>query len=276
MKRTIYIILSALAFLTFISASAQTLASGDLMIVNTAYSVPMYSSCNSKDHTVITYVPAGSVVMYIASVDRGYCVAYENFLGYINEYCLTKVNSYRYDFSLPDGRAFDALMQNQDNDVFDDPEIASVPAFPYSPLKIYPNQNISTRTGPGTKYTEPGTFSKSYDYTVYYQTEGNSVNWGYVEFELSDGKIRAYTGVKRFNVYGYLPYDEESWTYAFVNTSFATRYGPGYDYKQAPYESPAYGTYVQAYYTEDNWTMIEYTLSNGYQHRGWVPSWCLN
>ena len=276
MKRACVMILITVILLSSFSASAQTLSAGDLMIVKSARSAPLYASYDADDFTVITYIPSGAVVMYIASVDRGYCVAYENFLGYMNEYSLQKVNPYRYDFALPDGHAFDEITQNTYDDIYDDSDTLSIPSFPYSPVKIHPNQNISTRSGPGTKYTEPGTFSKNYDYTVYYQTQGNSVNWGYVEFEGNSGKIRAYTGVKRFSSDGYLPYDEESWTYAYVNTSFQTRYGPGYDYVEAPYESPSYGTYVQAYYTENNWTMIEYTLSNGYQHRGWVPNWCLN
>ncbi len=275
MKRVVPILLAIVFLLTPLSASALSLSSGDLMIVKSASSVPLYASFHPNDHTVITYVPAGSVVMYIAAVDKGFCVAYENFVGYMNEYSLTKVNSYRYDFALPDGQAFKEIVQNDYEDS-DDTISVSIPFFPYSPLRITPNQNISTRTGPGTKYTEPGTFSKNYDYTVYYQTEGNSVNWGYVEFELSGGKIRAYTGVKRFSANGYLPYDEESWTYAYVNTSFPTRYGPGYDYMVAPYDAPASGIYVQAYYTENNWTMIEYRLSNGYYHRGWVPNRCLD
>lgn len=269
------ILITSFLLISF-SASAQTLSTGDLMLVNSAYSAPLYASYDSDNHTVIAHVPAGSVVMYIASVDRGYCVAYENFLGYMDEYLLKKVNSYRYDFALPDGHAFDEITQNKYGDENDNASGILVPSFPYSPVGIYPNQNISTRTGPGTQYTEPGTFSKNYDYTVYYQTQGSSVNWGYVEFEVNGEKIRAYTGVKRFRTAGYLPYDEESWTYAYVDTSFATRYGPGYDYMEAPFESPAYGTYVRAYYTENNWTMIEYTLSNGCQHRGWVPNWCLN
>lgn len=273
MKRISLIILTMLLLFIPLSASASALSTGDLMIVKSAYSAPMYASFDRNDSTVITYVPSGAVVMYIASVDRGFCVAYENFVGYIDEYSLSKVNSYRYDFALPDGKAFENISGNQN--VSDDSIGVFVPSFPYSAVKILPNQNISTRTGPGTKYTEPGTFSKNYDYTAYYQTTGNSVNWGYVEFELSGGKIRAYTGVKRFSAYGNLPYDEEAWTYAYVNTAFATRYGPGYDYMEAPYDAPSSGTYVQAYYTENNWTMIEYRLSNGFMHRGWVPNWCL-
>lgn len=275
MKRLIF---SFLVFLLVIphSAFAATLSAGDLMVVNVSYSVPLYASYVPYDYTVIAFVPAGSVVMYISAVDRGFCVAYDNFVGYMDEYALQKVSGNQYDFAIPDGDAYFGVTGGHS---FAVPPAYShgvhVPAFPYTPVPIRTNQNISTRTGPGTNYTEPGTFSRYIDYTVYYQIKGGSVYWGYVEFSVNNEKIRAYTGVKRFTPNGYMPCSDEAWVYADIVSSCPTRYGPGYSYMEAPYKSPAAGTRVKAYYTERNWTMIEYSLADGRLHRGWVPDYTI-
>lgn len=276
MKRAALLILALIFFMLPLSAFSETYSTGDLLLVENAYTAPLYASFHPNDATVITYIPSGSVVMYIAAVDKGFCVAYENFVGYMDEYYLKKVYSVRYDFSLPNGDAIKDLLNHSENDAAPGyNEISSVVYFPYHPVSIFPNQNISTRTGPGTKYTEPGTFSGNKDYTVYYQTSGSGVNWGYVEFLSGNQLIRAYTGVKRFSASGYVPYDEETWIYKDIFSSFSTRYGPGYEYMEAPFEKTTYGSRVKAYFTENGWTMIEYELSNGYLHRGWVPNWCL-
>ena len=259
------------------TGSYETLSTGDLMIVENTNSAPLYASFYSSNNTVITYVPKGSVCLYIAAVDFGYCVAYENFVGYMDEYYLKKVSSTRFNFALPNGNAFLSVIEKPSNTFTPTPtQNPRIKTFPYSPLIIYPNQNISTRSGPGTQYTEPGTFSANYAYTVYYQTTGGSVNWGYVEFPLNGKKIRAYTGVKRFSTSGYLPYDNEAFNYVTVISPYATHYGPGNEYVEAPYEHPSYGTQAKAFFTENGWTMIEYYLSDGRLHRGWIPNWCLN
>lgn len=277
MKRFTALFLLLTLSLSLFPSYAASLSSGDLMIVQNTARAPLYASYNTWDSTVITYIPSGKTVMYIAAVDRGYCIAYENFVGYVDEYYLKKVNSYFYDFPLPSGDLFRDVTGETSSPA---PTVkpgssSSVRTFPYSAVRIYPNQSISTRTGPGTKYTEPGTFSKNISYVVYYQTQGNSVNWGYVEFMQNGEKIRAYTGVKRFSYAGYLPYDDEPYTTKNVYPSTAVHYGPGYDYMTSPYDPPFSGMSVKAFFTENGWTMIEYELSNGYINRGWIPSSCL-
>lgn len=279
MKKIVSLMLAFLFMLSLAPSFAYTLSTGDLMVVQYANSAPMYASHNAYDSTVITYVPRGAVVMYIAAVDRGYCVAYENFVGYIDEYYLWKVNSYYYDFTLPSGDAYKAKFQDsfypESGDQPGNSFVTDPPAFSYSPIKIFPSQNISTRTGPGTNYTEPGTFPKDRNFVVYYKTKGGSVNWGYVEFMQNGKMVRAYTGTQRFTAAVNVPYYEEEYTTKTVFYTNTTYYGPGYDYLEAPYEAPVSGESVKAFFTENGWTLIEYTLSNGYLHRGWVPSSCL-
>ncbi len=59
------------------------------------------------------------------------------------------------------------------------------------------NQRISTRTGPGTEYFEPGTFLKGGDYvTVHTKVwdARNEIWWVQVEFTAGGDTYRAYTG----------------------------------------------------------------------------------
>lgn len=279
MKKLLCAFLVLLLAVQPVCAFAYTLSPGDEMLVRGAGCVPLYASYIRSDPTVITYVSSGETVLYIAAVDRGCCVAYGSFVGYMDENYLEKAGYYSPGFTLPDGSQYKAISGGAatpyptypPNDSY----YSDAARFTYAPLTIYPNRSISTRTGPGTGYTEPGTFPSSYDYVAYYQTEGSSVYWGYVEFTERNLKYRAYTGVKRFSVCGNLPVSMEDYVYKTVSVSCDTYYGPGYNYAVTPFECPYAGMRVKAFFTENGWTMIEYELSNGYLHRGWVPGYCL-
>lgn len=65
------------------------------------------------------------------------------------------------------------------------------------------NQPIATRTGPGTHYTEPGTFLQAGDTVEVHSRVWDPVNeiwWVQVEFQDGYDVIRAYTGSWRMNV----------------------------------------------------------------------------
>ena len=64
------------------------------------------------------------------------------------------------------------------------------------------NQRLSTRTGPSTKYDEPGTFLRAGDRVTVLSKAWDDVNeiwWLQVEFRSGGEKYRAYTGLKRFS-----------------------------------------------------------------------------
>ena len=273
-KRFLALVLLLFLFPSAFAARAQTLSSGDMLLVLSS-SVPLYASYRPNDSTVITYLSRSETVMYIASADRGFCVAYGNFVGYVPENAVLKIDA-ACDFCLPDGSAFKELTSSRPsakpgNGTPSSNVTSRVPAFPYTEKPIIPNQNIATRSGPSTQYTSTGTFPSSLSYTAYYQTTGSSVNWGYVEFTYQNQKYRLYTGVKRFGINSYLSYDQEESTLVTITRTHNTYYGPGYDYAQSPFEAVSTGETVKAFYAENGWVFIEYTLSDGTLHRGWSP-----
>ena len=244
---------------------------GDIMMVINCYQAPLYASYETNDHHVIAYVPDGAQVMYIAYTNKGCCVAYENYVGYIDEDYLMPLSDY-YSFKLPDGSF---APPNIDSDFYptNPPSYTSyVPDFPYARMYCYANQQTGTRSGPGTKYTYAGNFPQDLDYTVYYQTKGGSVNWGYIEFTYKNEDYRVYTGVKRLETYTNMPYYDEEYVTVTISESHQTYYGPGYNYAQCEAERVYSGAKVKAFFQENGWAMIEYTQSDGQIHRGWSPA----
>ena len=75
---------------------------------------------------------------------------------------------------------------------------ASVPATP--------NQKLAFRTGPNTKYVELYSLPQSTSIRAIEYEEGNGVTWVLVEFEYAGSRVRAYTGLKRMSLSGYVPY----------------------------------------------------------------------
>jgi len=143
-----------------------------------------------------------------------------------------------------------------------------IPEFPYYGRRAALNQSMAARTGPNTKYTEPGTFPQSTAITVFYQTSGNGVMWGMVEFKRNGEWYRLYTGMKRIDASN-VPKDSENYVYAYLTSAVTPRYGPGTEYAAQPKKLPAGGS-VKAYYQENDYAMVDY---EGYDQviRGWVP-----
>jgi len=152
----------------------------------------------------------------------------------------------------------------------------SVKSFSFGARSLYPTMDIGTRTGPGNGYAPMNTYPSDLKYTGFYQTKGGSVNWAYVEFTYRGSKYRLYTGVQRFSNSGSLTYVTEEYTYVTVNSSANLRYGPGYDYAESNFEKVSAGTSVKAFYEENGWVMIDFTLRNGNILRGWIPQSCLS
>jgi len=146
---------------------------------------------------------------------------------------------------------------------------ANIPYFYGSAIYASLNQRMATRTGPNTKYTEPGTYPQSTDISVYYQTEGNGVMWGMVEFRYNGMWYRLYTGMKRIDAYGGVPVDYESYQYMTMVRGTVPRYGPGEAYAAQPDRIPENGL-VKVFFQENGYAMIDY---EGYSQviRGWVP-----
>lgn len=154
----------------------------------------------------------------------------------------------------------------------------SVPAQPPVDSGHVPGvlkMRLSTRTGPSTNYTEPGSFhSKGYELDVISQAydDRNGIWWVQVEFEYKGEPMRAYTGVKRVDVdLQYVPVEEclgSTWITQEISNPW---YGPGYEYRKHKNPVP-YGITVDVYGYENGWLLVEYHDQARAQYRRvWVP-----
>ena len=72
----------------------------------------------------------------------------------------------------------------------------------YASVYAKANRRLATRTGPGTKYDEPGSFGKAGDWCRVLSKAYDRVNeiwWVQAEISTGSGIIWAYTGVKRID-----------------------------------------------------------------------------
>lgn len=279
MKRIIACFLTLMLCAPFaMPCGARAASAYDTMIVTSANGAVMYDSCYLETRKPLALVPYGGVVLYIDVIDWGYCVAFGNYLGYIEfGYLAQNVNNWRV-FALPTGQDYSIAPYDPPSDwrdylddwFYNDNDI-DVPAFSFTPLKCVANRILVTRSGPNTKYNSPGAFNVNGEITVYYQAPGNGVQWGCFEFWHNSAKYRVYTGMKRVDTYSYVPNCAESYADAIIVEGHTPHYGPGYEYAVAENYVPR-GSSVQALYQENGWLLFEYTLSDGVIQRAWAPS----
>ncbi|NMD38509.1 MAG: hypothetical protein GYA87_07515 [Christensenellaceae bacterium] len=133
------------------------------------------------------------------------------------------------------------------------------------------NQKMATRTGPSTRYTEPGTYPKDTEIRIIEkELDDNNVPWGLVEFSYRKVKFRAYTGMKRIDCDADLvPWGNSlnEITYTLKNSSFY--YGPGTEYAKHKYDIAAGSSIILIDY-ENGYAMIDF--HNGTQ---WVRGYIL-
>jgi len=146
------------------------------------------------------------------------------------------------------------------------------------------NQKLATRTGPSTKYDEPGTFlssgarvqvlSKAYD-------SKNEIWWVQVDMTNNGTRIRAYTGVKRFSSLNLSAIPEEQIIGScYVSYAITGYYGPSSSYKRISRQIPSgvsCDIYGYAYSDEGDFIQIEFYDSGlGCLRRAWVLEWDVN
>lgn len=149
-----------------------------------------------------------------------------------------------------------------------------------NPVTANLKMQLSTRSGPGVNYDEPGTF-------YYRDNQWQSVRvnvlgkkysgvwWVLVDFDYGGfGRVRAWTGLKRVDVdLDLLPEINETGTGTVYATS-DTYYGPGSNYAKAP---DIKGTKsVTVYGRENGYVEVEYRVSSDTFYRCWVPEGCLH
>lgn len=273
MKRMLAGLLVCLLLCSALPAFAGT---QEMLLITELNYAPLYDSYDLSQREIIAYIPEGEVALCLAAVDWGYCVAFGNYVGYIDEDAALFVDSDLYDWNLPTGRDYlyeppcgpdDSPVYNGGNESAD---TSYVPEFPYAPIYTETNQKLATRSGPNTKYTEPGSFNEAV-VGVYYQTPGNGVQWACVEFEEDGLLYRVYTGMKRIDPDRNIPHDAEDYLWCVLLEEHEPRLGPGWEYAPSGVTVPA-GTLVRAYYQQYGWLMFEYDLPDGDVLRAWAPA----
>lgn len=152
----------------------------------------------------------------------------------------------------------------------------AVTAGPYLGVQTTTNQRLSTRSGPGTKYTGQGSYfeagkqvtalSRAYD-------SSNGIWWIQVELNYAGELRRVYTGLKRLNLdMNQTPVPEEqSQGIVILNRSVFAYWGPGFGYTMYKDQIPA-GTSGEIWMTEDNYALFEfYDTATSAWRRVWVP-----
>lgn len=136
------------------------------------------------------------------------------------------------------------------------------------------NQKMATRTGPGTKYTEPGTFLRSGDLVTVRSKAWDSANevwWVQVEFEVYGEKMRAYTGAKRVNVNLNAVPTEQVLQYCTVIYDADAFAGPFYDGFMGWQDTIYRGTSAVLYEVDGGFGLIEcWNDREGKWWRAWV------
>ena len=138
---------------------------------------------------------------------------------------------------------------------------------------------LSTRTGPGTRYDEPGTFFKNNWSSTSVRVlsrawdSQNDIWWVQVEFGSGRQKIRAYTGLKRVDIdISHIPDEHDMGTATMVRSATAY-WGPGTDYVSSKYDIPS-GAAVTICDVEAGYAQVEFYDSRvpNPRRRAWTPT----
>ena len=140
---------------------------------------------------------------------------------------------------------------------------------------VLTEKRISTRTGPGTGYDEPGSFlSRGDAVTVFSKVwdAGSGIYWIQVEFTAGRQLYRAYTGSWRFSGLDVSSVRDEAAIGTCVTPGYSQKgyYGPGYQYKEIKADIPA-NTGCTIYALENDFLQLEfYDSAAGCMRRAWV------
>ncbi|MDI9519743.1 MAG: zinc ribbon domain-containing protein [Bacillota bacterium] len=140
---------------------------------------------------------------------------------------------------------------------------------------------LSTRTGPGTQYDEPGTYFQNDWRTTQVEVMSaawdnrNDIWWVQVDFTTARGaKFRAYTGLKRVDVDINTVYHEQPLGTAKMTSAAKAYWGPGRDYVESKFNVPNH-TKVTVFGAENGFVQVEFfdarmAKSEVSRRRAWV------
>ncbi len=137
------------------------------------------------------------------------------------------------------------------------------------------NRKMATRTGPGTRFTEPGTFFSAGTVVTAISAAWDGENeiwWIQTEFTYKGELRRAYTGLKRLNMTAdMVPTEYVLAESAVLNRTVYAYMGPGYRYTMYRDPVPA-GTEGTVWMSENDYAQFEfYDANEGMYRRVWIP-----
>lgn len=159
------------------------------------------------------------------------------------------------------------------------PPVTQPPYDATQPLTGVLLQKIATRSGPSTKYTEPGTFLAKGDTVevISLAYDNNDVPWVQVDFTAYGGHRRAYTGLKRIDLEAWqIPLEQPLNDGGYVRETVTPRTGPGNDYMTCKGVTLVSGDSVLVMAVENGWLQIEFFVESGQTMRAWVPERCVS
>ncbi len=139
---------------------------------------------------------------------------------------------------------------------------------------------LSTRTGPGTQYDEPGTYFQKDWQTAQVEVisadwdNHNDIWWVQVDFLVRGTRYRAYTGLKRVNVDINTVYKDTLLGIDSTKSDAKAYWGPGVDYAMSKYNVPS-GTAVKVIDAENGFVQVEFydartVTSDRSMRRAWI------
>ncbi len=145
---------------------------------------------------------------------------------------------------------------------------------PGTGLQVMTTDRLATRSGPGTTYTEQGSYFQSGTWVKAISSAYDSRNqiwWIQVELTYNGELRRVYTGVKRLNMAADQVPAEQAEGGATLTRSVYAYWGPGYGYSMYGEVIPA-GTSGTVYAREGYYAQFEfYDEASQLLRRVWVP-----
>ena len=240
---------------------------------NIAWATHLWSTVNVNTTGQVYAAPSGNAA-YRGRVDAGESVTllrYDGAYAFIEFY--DAANGATSRGWIPDWMV-------DDEGYYDEPDAVTESTYDYQPpnysygssgVSATPNQKLSLRTGPNTKYVELYTLPQSTPITAYEYEEGNGVTWVLVEFFYQGQRVRGYTGLKRMSVHGSIPWADGG-TGCSVYQGGTVYAAPSYD---AAYRGKVNsGERVTLLGYENGYAYIEfYDGANGALSRGYIEDW---
>ncbi len=140
------------------------------------------------------------------------------------------------------------------------------------PIDASLNQKMALRSGPGTNYTELGTYGQNTAITLYEQEMGGTVSWGQVEFRADGGLVRAYTGMKRIYTEKDVPWANTATRDAVLLCDVTPKRGPGDNYAPCN-KTLKEGAKLTLYHEENGYVTADFTYpGDDLLTRAWIPA----